>query len=157
MEMSSTFFLFFFSCKMIEKKERERERERELWMRVWIPFHPTKQHSNLCCTARQWQLWDVYRITNPLPTTQNREKRASHFRPTFRQLHTDVCISISLTPPQENPFSITCYSLQHLPSHQPNTKPCMPGAAAAAAVRTSYTACFGSTLQVRPTSISWHR
>ncbi|CAL9112333.1 unnamed protein product, partial [Musa textilis] len=122
--------------------ERERERERGLWTRVWIPFLPTKQHSNLCCA-----------LMAALGCAHDNE---SPFRPTSDNCIGHVCIHpVYSTTRKPFPHHMLQYSLQHLPRRQPNTKPCMLGAAAA--VHSSYTACFGSTLQVRPTSISWHR
>ncbi|CAL9749112.1 unnamed protein product [Musa acuminata subsp. burmannicoides] len=151
MEMSSTFFLFFFSCKMIEKKEKHILNVYiGLWMRVWIPFHPTKQHSNLCCTsmATLGCVQDNESITHHTESREEGVPFPSNF-PTTAYGRVYIHLAYSTT---RKPF---LHHMLHLPSHQPNTKPCMPGAAAA--VRTSYTACFGSTLQVRPTSISWHR
>ncbi|URD93756.1 hypothetical protein MUK42_35702, partial [Musa troglodytarum] len=67
------------------KELRERERERGLWTRVWIPFLPTKQHSNLCCAlmAALGCAHDNESITHH---TESREEGVP-FPSNFRQLH----------------------------------------------------------------------
>ncbi|RWW85619.1 hypothetical protein BHE74_00005681, partial [Ensete ventricosum] len=82
---------------------REREREREACGCVFgFPFNPNKQHGNLCCTsmAALGCVQDNESITHH---TESREEGVP-FPSNFRQLHTYMCIYISLAPPQQNPF-----------------------------------------------------